>query len=156
MYSIKEISNLLKITPQAIYKQKEKLISDGYMYDDEIKGWQITAEGYNYLRDKQIVRVANQGCKPVEQPIENQEAEHQSASSVEPLNLLISQFKEQISTLQNQLKEEQAQKEYFKAKFEEKDQLLNQYLNVHMLPPAQEEEEKKTGFFQRIFWNKHK
>ena len=72
------------------------------------------------------------------------------------LNQLLNQFKEQITTLQNQLKEEKDQKEYFKAKFEEKDRLLNEYLNHHLLTTgdnqeeANNQEQPKKNIFSKI------
>ena len=50
------------------------------------------------------------------------------------------------------------QRDYFKLKFEEKDNLCNQYMNSHLLPPTEEEAErikqeapKKQSFFKRLF-----
>ena len=127
MFSIKEVSTNLNITPQAIYKQKKALQQKGYMTKNDLGQWEINQEGFNYLKDRQINYMQNkQVFKPVEQPteenIENKEQESLNISSNDNiLNQLLNQFKEQITTLQNQLKEEQDQKEYFKAKFEEKD-----------------------------------
>ena len=163
MFSIKEVSTNLNITPQAIYKQKKVLQQKGYMTKNDLGQWEINQEGFNYLKDRQINYMQNkQVFKPVEQPteenIENKEQESLNISSNDNiLNQLLNQFKEQITTLQNQLKEEQDQKEYFKAKFEEKDRLLNEYLNHHLLTTGDNQEEvinqeqpKKT-FFQRLF-----
>jgi hypothetical protein len=164
MFSIKEVSTNLNITPQAIYKQKKALQQKGYMTKNDLGQWEINQEGFNYLKDRQINYMQNkqQVFKPVEQPIEEnteeQEQENFNISSNDSiLNQLLNQFKEQITTLQNQLKEEQEQKEYFKAKFEEKDRLLNEYLNHHLLTTGDNQEEvinqeqpKKT-FFQRLF-----
>ena len=163
MFSIKEVSTNLNITPQAIYKQKKALQQKGYMTKNDLGQWEINQEGFNYLKDRQINYMQNkQVFKPVEQPteenIENKEQESLNISSNDNiLNQLLNQFKEQITTLQNQLKEEQDQKEYFKAKFEEKDRLLNEYLNHHLLTTGDNQEEvinqeqpKKT-FFQRLF-----
>ena len=127
MFSIKEVSTNLNITPQAIYKQKKALQQKGYMTKNDLGQWEINQEGFNYLKDRQINYMQNkQVFKPVEQPteenIENKEQESLNISSNDNiLNQLLNQFKEQITTLQNQLKEEQDQKEYFNAKFEEKD-----------------------------------
>ena len=164
MFSIKEISTNLNITPQAIYKQKKALQQKGYMSKNDFGQWEINQEGFNYLKDRQINYMQNkqQVFKPVEQlteeNTESQEQENLNISSNDSiLNQLLNQFKEQITTLQNQLKEEQDQKEYFKAKFEEKDRLLNEYLNHHLLTTGDNQEEvnnqdqpKKT-FFQRLF-----
>lgn len=164
MFSIKEVSTNLNITPQAIYKQKKALQQKGYMTKNDLGQWEINQEGFNYLKDRQINYMQNkqQVFKPVEQPTdENAEKQEQESLNISSndniLNQLLNQFKEQITTLQNQLKEEQDQKEYFKAKFEEKDRLLNEYLNHHLLTTGDSQEEvsnqeqpKKT-FFQRLF-----
>ena len=57
MFFIKQVANDLGITPQAIYKQKEDLIDKGYMLKTTTNDWEITAEGYNYLKERQINRV---------------------------------------------------------------------------------------------------
>lgn len=164
MFSIKEVSTNLNITPQAIYKQKKVLQQKGYMTKNDLGQWEINQEGFNYLKDRQINYMQNKQpvFKPVEQPAEEntgmQEQENLNISSNDSiLSQLLNQFKEQITTLQNQLKEEQDQKEYFKAKFEEKDRLLNEYLNHHLLTTgdnqeeANNQEQPKKTFFQRLF-----
>ena len=156
MFSIKEVSTNLNITPQAIYKQKETLQQKGYMIKNDLGQWEINQEGFNYLKDRQINYMQNK--QPIEENTEKQEQQDLNISSNDNiLNQLLNQFKEQITTLQNQLKDEQEQKEYFKAKFEEKDRLLNEYLNHHLLTTGDSQEEvsnqeqpKKT-FFQRLF-----
>ena len=160
MFSIKEVSTNLNITPQAIYKQKKALQQKGYMTKNDLGQWEINQEGFNYLKDRQINYMQNkqQVFKPVEQNTEMQEQENLNILSNDNiLNQLLNQFKEQITTLQNQLKEEKDQKEYFKAKFEEKDRLLNEYLNHHLLTTgdnqeeANNQEQPKKTFFQRLF-----
>lgn len=166
MFTIKEISTNLNITPQAIYKQKNELIAKGYMKKNEFNQWELTEDGYNYLKDKQINRIKQFTSGDIQQ-VENHIQEHQEKEAEKPetltndhtLNLLLNQFKEQITTLQNQLKEEQEQKEYFKLKFEEKDNLLNQYINAHLLTPGEQKESlinietknNKKGFFRKFF-----
>ena len=49
MFLIKQVSNDLGITPQAIYKQKEELQKKGYMLKNSTNDWEITSDGYNYL-----------------------------------------------------------------------------------------------------------
>lgn len=52
MYRIKEISIDLGITPQAIYNQKAKLIEKGYMIKNPFNDWEITNNGYEYLKER--------------------------------------------------------------------------------------------------------
>ena len=71
MFSIKEVSTNLNITPQAIYKQKKVLQQKGYMTKNDLGQWEINQEGFNYLKDRQINYMQNkQVFKPVEQPTE--------------------------------------------------------------------------------------
>lgn len=56
MFLIKQVSSDLGITPQAIYKQKEELQNKGYMIKNSSNDWEITSDGYNYLKEKQINR----------------------------------------------------------------------------------------------------
>ena len=51
MFLIKQVSSDLGITPQAIYKQKEELQSKGYMIKNSSNDWEITSDGYNYLKE---------------------------------------------------------------------------------------------------------
>lgn len=168
MFSVKEVARNLQISTQAIYKQKEELISKGYMVKNDSNQWEITDNGFNYLQDKKINFVQQHAIgnmQPVVNQVENKqvEAEEEKPKNIDftsndtVVNLLIEQYKNQLQTLTNQLKEAQEQKEYFRAKFEEKDNLLNQYINTHLLPPTdlqqdnnQEPPTKKT-FLQRLF-----
>ena len=55
MFLIKQVSSDLGITPQAIYKQKEELQNKGYMIKNSSNDWEITSDGYNYLKEKEEV-----------------------------------------------------------------------------------------------------
>ena len=57
MFLIKQVSSDLGITPQAIYKQKEELQSKGYMIKNSSNDWEITSDGYNYLKEKKSIIV---------------------------------------------------------------------------------------------------
>ena len=59
MFSIKEVSTNLNITPQAIYKQKKALQQKGYMTKNDLGQWEINQEGFNYLKDRQINYMQN-------------------------------------------------------------------------------------------------
>ena len=54
MFLIKQVSSDLGITPQAIYKQKEELQSKGYMIKNSSNDWEITSDGYNYLKENKF------------------------------------------------------------------------------------------------------
>lgn len=57
MYKVKEIATDLGITPQAIYNRKEELISKGYMKKNPESDWEITNDGYEFLKEKKKKRV---------------------------------------------------------------------------------------------------
>ena len=57
MFLIKQVSSDLGITPQAIYKQKDDLMGKGYMFKNEANDWEITADGYNYLKEKLVSKI---------------------------------------------------------------------------------------------------
>ena len=57
MYKIKEIVIDLGITPQAIYNRKEDLIKQGYMKKNTENDWEITNDGYEFLKEKKKKRV---------------------------------------------------------------------------------------------------
>lgn len=168
MFTIKQVANNLQISTQAIYKQKQDLIDKGYMIKNTNNQWEITDNGFNYLQDKKIMfmqqhttnniqPVANQPIKEEEKATEEKATNIDIQTNDKVANLIINHYKEQLQTITNQLQEMTEQRNYFKAKFEEKDELCNQYMNSHLLPPTDQEiEEKKTdntkqGFFWKLF-----
>ena len=167
MFSIKQVANSLQMSTQAIYKQKDELIAKGYMEKNEQGNWEITDNGFNYLQDKKIKYMQQHNNQPM-QPVVNQpikedvkEVEESTANidivtDDKVANILINHYKEQLQTITNQLQEMTQQRDYFKAKFEEKDNLCNQYMNSHLLPQteneAREKQEKpKQSIFKRLF-----
>jgi len=167
MFSIKQVATNLQMSTQAIYKQKDELISKGYMEKNDQGNWEITDTGFNYLQDKKIAYMQQHNNQPI-QPVANQEQEKAPKEEIEETqnvdlstndkvaNLIINHYKEQLQTVTNQLQEMTQQRDYFKAKFEEKDNLCNQYMNSHLLPPTEAEEKEiqekqKQSFFKRLF-----
>lgn len=166
MFSIKQVATSLQMSTQAIYKQKDELIAKGYMEKNNHGNWEITDTGFNYLQDKKIAYMQQHNNQPI-QPVTNQppkEEEKKTEGHKENIdiltddkvaNLLINHYKEQLQTIANQLQEMTQQRDYFKAKFEEKDTLCNQYMNSHLLPPIEDELERNSrenkGFFWKLF-----
>lgn len=168
MFTVKQVANSLQMSTQAIYKQREELIEKGYMIKNEQGNWEITDTGFNYLQDKKIAYMQQHNTQLV-QPVTNQPPKEEETEEGEKAtnidittddkvaNILINHYKEQLQTITNQLQEMTQQRDYFKAKFEEKDNLCNQYMNSHLLPPIEEEletnsrENKNKGFFWKLF-----
>jgi len=168
MFTVKQVANSLQMSTQAIYKQREELIEKGYMIKNEQGNWEITDTGFNYLQDKKIAYMQQHNSQLV-QPVTNQPPKEEETEEEEKVtnidittddkvaNILINHYKEQLQTITNQLQEMTQQRDYFKAKFEEKDNLCNQYMNSHLLPPIEEEletnskENKNKGFFWKLF-----
>ena len=168
MFSIKQVANSLQMSTQAIYKQKQELIDKGYMIKNEQGNWEITDTGFNYLQDKKIAYMQQHTTNNV-QPVTNQQIKEEvkEENEEEPTfdiptndkvaNIIINHYKEQLQTVTSQLQEMTEQRNYFKAKFEEKDRLLNEYLNHHLLTTgdnqeeANNQEQPKKTFFQRLF-----
>lgn len=168
MFTVKQVANSLQMSTQAIYKQREELIEKGYMIKNEQGNWEITDTGFNYLQDKKIAYMQQHNTQLV-QPVTNQPPKEEETEEEEKAtnidiatddkvaNILINHYKEQLQTITNQLQEMTQQRDYFKAKFEEKDNLCNQYMNSHLLPPIEEEletnsrENKNKGFFWKLF-----
>lgn len=167
MFSIKQVATNLGMSTQAIYKQKDELIEKGYMEKNSQGNWEINNTGFNYLQDKKIAYMqqhTNQPIQPVtNQPIKEEQPEAEEKTEKVDIsiddkvaNLLLNHYKEQLQTITNQLQEMTEQRDYFKAKFEEKDNLCNQYMNSHLLPPTEEEarakqEKQKQSIFKRLF-----
>ncbi len=168
MFTVKQVANSLQMSTQAIYKQREELIEKGYMIKNEQGNWEITDTGFNYLQDKKIAYMQQHNTQLV-QPVTNQPPKEEETEEEEKAtnidittddkvaNILINHYKEQLQTITNQLQEMTQQRDYFKAKFEEKDNLCNQYMNTHLLPPIEDEletnsrENKNKGFFWKLF-----
>lgn len=167
MFTIKQVANNLQISTQAIYKQKQDLIDKGYMIKNNNNQWEITDNGFNYLQDKKIMfmqqhttnniqSVANQPMKEEEKEVKEEATNIDIQTNDKVANLIIKHYKEQLQTITNQLQEMTEQRNYFKAKFEEKDELCNQYMNSHLLPPTDQEAEqikqdtKKKSFIARL------
>ena len=159
MFSIKQVATNLGMSTQAIYKQKDELIEKGYMEKNSQGNWEINNTGFNYLQDKKIAYMQQHTNQPIKE--EQPEAEEKTANldieiDDKVANILLNHYKEQLQTITNQLQEMTEQRDYFKAKFEEKDNLCNQYMNSHLLPPTEEEarakqEKQKQNIFKRLF-----
>ena len=58
-YTIKEASKILDCSTQNIYRQKNALISQGYMIQNSTGGFYITDMGINYLKEKNRMTKVN-------------------------------------------------------------------------------------------------
>ena len=167
MFTVKQVAQNLQMSTQAIYKQREELISKGFMIKNNSNQWEITPNGFNYLQDKKITFMQQHTTETI-QPVANQVANEEEKEEAEKeqtidistndkvANIIINHYKEQLQTVTNQLQEMTEQRNYFKAKFEEKDNLCNQYMNSHLLPPTEDEarakqEKQKQSIFKRLF-----
>ena len=129
MFLIKQVSSDLGITRQAIYKQKEELQSKGYMIKNSSNDWEITSDGYNYLKEKQINRFKRNN-----------------------ISLKENDMKEIKQSYENQLNEQKKQVEYFKNLYEEEKSeriRTNAQYQTYLLGTA---EDNKKHWWQ--FWNK--
>lgn len=168
MFTIKQVANNLQMSTQAIYKQKQELMDRGFMIKNDKGQWEITDNGFNYLQDKKILYMqqhTNQPIQPVANNTDKEEVQEEKKEAInfdiatndKVANILLNHYKEQLQTVTNQLQEMTEQRDYFKLKFEEKDNLCNQYMNSHLLPPIEETEAgagetpKKQSFFKRLF-----
>ena len=138
MFLIKQVSSDLGITPQAIYKQKEELQNKGYMIKNSSNDWEITSDGYNYLKEKQINRFKRNNISLKENDIKS-------------TNL---QGKEENNSLNETLINfyETRQVEYFKNLYEEEKSeriRANAQYQTYLLGTA---EDNKRHWWQ--FWNK--
>lgn len=111
MYKIKEIATDLGITPQAIYNRKEDLIKQGYMKKNAENDWEITNDGYEFLREKKKKRV-----------------KQKQASLIQEENL-----QKVIKIYEDRIKELKEQVQYFKKLYEdekdEKGKLIDTIIN---------------------------
>lgn len=156
MFYIKQVAKDLGITPQAIYKQKEDLINKGYMLKTTTNDWEITAEGYNYLKERQINRIKRKQVELKENEIVN--TKNSEDNTIFSLNETLKNFyetrmKELKETYENQINEKNKQVEYFKNLYEEEKseriKTTAQY-QTYLLGTA---EDNKKHWWK--FWNKN-
>lgn len=158
-YTIKEASKILDCSTQNIYRQKNALISQGYMIQNSTGGFYITDKGINFLREKRI-ETMRQASQDLSSGIDNTlQAPMQAVSTpTTPIDT------EVISLLKEQIQELKAEKEYWKNEYVKKDEELkgkNEYIQgintkVFALLGTEEDnkkqaEETKKGFWHRIF-----
>ena len=110
MYKIKEIAIDLGITPQAIYNRKEDLIKQGYMKKNTENDWEITNDGYEFLKEKKKKRIKQK---------------QSSLMQGENLQVIIKNYEDRIEELKEQV-------QYFKELYDdekvEKSKLLDQLI----------------------------
>ena len=142
MFLIKQVSSDLGITPQAIYKQKEELQSKGYMIKNSSNDWEITSDGYNYLKENDMKSADSQG----------KEAKNSLNETL--INFYETRLEEIKQSYENQLNEQKKQVEYFKNLYEEEKSeriRTNAQYQTYLLGTA---EDNKKHWWQ--FWNKDK
>lgn len=155
MFSIKDASKLLDCTTQNIYRQKNELIAKGLMEQSETGAYFLNEKGINYLKEKRIETIkASQDFNQVV---------NQNLSSV--ATPVVTDNTEIINLLKQNIEELKQEKEYWKNKFEMKDQELtkaNEHLQEmnttvfqKLLSGTTEEIKSNTtekkGFFRKIF-----
>lgn len=110
MYRIKEISIDLGITPQAIYNQKAELIEKGYMIKNPSNDWEITKNGYEYLKERKKKQIKQKQTSLIQD---------------EQLKITLKVYEDRIEELKDQV-------QYFKKLYEdeklEKNKLLDKVI----------------------------
>lgn len=155
MFLIKQVSNDLGITPQAIYKQKEELQSKGYMIKNSSNDWEITSDGYNYLKEKQINRFKRNNISLKENDIKSvdlQGKKENNSLNETLINFYETRLEEIKQSYENQINEQKKQVEYFKNLYEEEKSeriRTNAQYQTYLLGTA---EDNKKHWWQ--FWNK--
>ena len=155
MFLIKQVSSDLGITPQAIYKQKEELQNKGYMIKNSSNDWEITSDGYNYLKEKQINRFKRNNISLKENDIKStnlQGKEENNSLNETLINFYETRLEEIKQSYENQLNEQKKQVEYFKNLYEEEKSeriRANAQYQTYLLGTA---EDNKRHWWQ--FWNK--
>lgn len=63
MFLIKQVAEDLGISTQAIYKQKAELLEKGYMIKNSADDYELTNEGYEYLKEKRVNKIKRKAKK---------------------------------------------------------------------------------------------
>lgn len=133
LYSIKEASELLDCSRQNIYGRKEQLIKQGLMEQSETGTYYLNEKGINYLREKRIetMKSSSQDFNQVD-----------SQALTSPQSLVFSNNSDLIDVLKEQIQDLKSEKEYWKKRYEEKDNELLK-ANEHL-------QDMNTTVFQRL------
>ena len=156
MFLIKEVSNDLGMTPQAIYKQKEELIQKGYMQKNSSGDLEITSEGYNYLKERRINRIKQKNASLMQDEnknIDNSIKNNENSLNETLVNFYETRIEELKQSYENQLKEQKQQVEYFKSLYEEEKTeriKTNAQYQTYLIGTA---EDNKRHWWQ--FWSKN-
>lgn len=140
-WSVKEVADMLGITIQAIYKNKDEYIQKGYLEKDQDGKYVFNLNGYNYLINK------HNGVKTTEP--KNTHSDPIQYEYIEMLKRNIEQLQKENQELKEkhtkELNQERERTSYFMRLFEQKEQLLNQY----MLPPG--ERTQRKSIWSKLF-----
>lgn len=132
VFSIKEASKLLDCSTQNIYRQKSELIAKGLMEQSQSGSYFLNESGINYLKEKRIETIkSSQDLKQVANNNLSSVATSTIVDNAEIINIL----KQNIEDLKQE-------KEYWKNKFELKDQELSK-LSEYL-------QEMNTTVFQKL------
>ncbi len=133
LYSIKEASELLDCSRQNIYGRKEQLIKQGLMEQSETGTYYLNEKGINYLREKRIetMKSSSQDFNQVD-----------SQALTGPQSPVFSNNSDLIDVLKEQIQDLKSEKEYWKKRYEEKDNELLK-ANEHL-------QDMNTTVFQRL------
>ena len=82
MFTVKQVAQNLQMSTQAIYKQREELVSKGFMIKNNSNQWEITPNGFNYLQDKKITFMQQHTTETI-QPVANQVANEEEKEEAE-------------------------------------------------------------------------
>lgn len=156
MFLVKQVASDLGITPQAIYKQKEELISKGYMTKNSSNDWELSSDGYNYLKERQINRFKRNNeslNNNIEQMPKNKEKFDNFGLNETLVNFYETRIEEMKKSYENQIQEKNQQVEYFKNLYEEEKSeriRTNAQYQTYLLGTA---EDNKKHWWK--FWNKN-
>ena len=141
-FKVKEVSQQLDCSIQAIYKKKQYLLDNGLAYYDNNNNLLISIEGLNYLKEKRSKYFETQGYKP-KANMENQNHQ-QTINSIEPKASDL--FERIIEEKDRTIEELRKQIEYLQRDKDRQAQQIDNLI-IKMLPPPPE----KKSIFQRIF-----
>lgn len=154
MFTVKKVSEDLGITSQAIYNQKEDLQAKGYMSKNNFNEWEITTDGYNYLKDRQTNRmkhksnVLNDGGS---ESFENSNKAEDKVLNQTLINFYENRIEELKKSYENQLLQQKAQVDYFRNLYEEEKserKKINAQYQTYLLGTA-DDNQKWWQFWKR-------
>lgn len=154
-YTVKEIADLLNVSPQAVYKKIKKTINQDSTLNNQLNQEFKMKKGNKTLYSSEFVEFL---CEIDNQPIDNQlntlnnQLNQDSIQVIEILQKQIEEKDKQIQNLQELVKNSQVLLLHEQQKVKQLEQkITNEQQTDNKKEQTKDEQRKKRGLFARLF-----